>query len=282
MPVVRRFSDVGEFGRCVTPFLAQQEAGNSLPFRVISTLSAKPGPLPPDIYLAACLESDRPDAPILGVALRTPPHNLVLSEPFSAAALSALLADTVGTGLPGVIGPLAGAEAFAAQWRAQTHGTTVVTMRLGTYALEQVSVGPPVAGRLRAAELADAPLMREWINAFHAEVLPHMPPPTEAVDLRGHCFWEVGGEPVTSVCARPDTPHGAVINAVYTPPALRRRGYATAAVAAASALMLAEGCKVCFLFTDLTNPTSNSIYQRIGYRYLGEFRQIGFRPAAGA
>src|SRR5919204_647838 len=30
--------------------------------------------------------------------------------------------------------------------------------------------------------------------------------------------------------------------------------------------LLAGGRRFCFLFTDLANPTSNSIYQRIGYR----------------
>ena len=282
MPVVRRYTDASEFGRCVIPFLSQHEAGNSLPFRIIGSLAAKPGPLPPDIYLAACLESDRRDAPVLGVALRTPPYNLVLSSPFPDDALTTLLANTAGlAALPGVIGPVAEAEAFATGWKAQTKGTTAVTMRLGTYALERVTPAPEVPGRLRAAVPADESFAREWIKAFHAEALPHAPPPSEAVDLRGLYFWEVEGVPVTSVCARPETPHGAVINAVYTPPAWRRRGYATAAVAAASAVMLEQGLKVCFLFTDLTNPTSNAIYQRIGYRPLGEFRQIGFTPAAG-
>jgi hypothetical protein len=279
MPCVRRFTDAGEFRRKVTPFLARDEAGNSLPFRIIGALVAKSGPLPPGTYLAACLENDRDDAPVLGVALRTPPHNLVLSSPFPAEALPALLADTAGTALPGVIGPVAEAEAFAAGWRKQTWGTSSVTMQLGTYALEKLIAPTPVPGRLRAAVPGDEQFVQEWIKAFHAEATPHAPPPSGPLDLRGHYFWEVGGVPVTSVCARMGTPHGAVINAVYTPPALRRRGYATAAVAAASALMFGEGCQVCFLFTDLTNPTSNSVYQRIGYRSLGEFRQIGFMPA---
>ena len=235
MPCVRRFTDVGEFRRVVTPFLAQHEAGNSLPFRIIGSLAAKPGPLPAGIYLGACLQEDRDAAPVLGVALQTPPFNLVLSSPFPGVAITTLLADTAGIALPGVIGPVAEAEAFAAGWRAQTGGTASVTMRLGTYALEKVTPAPAVSGALRAALPDDAPLAREWMHAFHAEALPHAPPAAEPVDLQGYCFWEVDGVPVTAVRARPATPHGAVVNDVYTPPALRRRGYATAAVAAASA-----------------------------------------------
>lgn len=280
MPCVRRFADVAEFRRRVAPFLSQQEAGNSLPFRILGALSAKPVPLPAGTYLAACVENDRSDAAVLGVALRTPPHNLVLSSPFPPAALAAVLEDTAKADLPGVIGPMAEAESFAAGWKAQAHGTTKVSMRLGTYALDRVIAAPSVSGRLRPAQPTDAPMATEWRSAFAAEVSPHMPPPTDLIDLKGYYFWEVDGTTVTSVCSLPATPHGAVINAVYTPPALRRRGYATAAVAAASAIMLQQGSKVCFLFTDLANPTSNSIYQRIGYRFIGEFRQIAFTPPA--
>ena len=282
MPLVRRFTDAAEFRRCVTPFLSRHEAGNNLPFRIISGLFAKSGPVLPEIYLAVCFEDASRDAPVLGVALSTPPHNLVLSLPFPADALTALLTDTAELDLPGVVGPMAEAEVFAAGWREQKHGTSSVTMRLGVYALEQVIPATPVPGRLRPAMPGDVAFAQEWIKAFHAEVTPHGPPPSGMVDLRGHYFWEVDGVPVTSVCAVPATPQGAVINAVYTPPALRRRGYATATVAAASAIMLREGCRLCFLFTDLANPTSNGIYQRIGYRYVDEFRQIGFKPAPNA
>jgi predicted GNAT family acetyltransferase len=34
--------------------------------------------------------------------------------------------------------------------------------------------------------------------------------------------------------------------------------------------MLAEGRRFCFLFTDLGNPTSNHIYQEIGYRPVAD------------
>ena len=282
MPLVRHFTDAAEFRRSVTPFLALSEAGNNLPFRIMGGLSAKLGPVPPEIYLAACFENADPDAPVLGVALRTPPHNLVLSLPFRIDALTALLADTAKSALPGVVGPVAEAEAFASGWRTITRGTTSITMRMGVYALEKVIPARPVPGHLRPAVPSDADFVQTWIKAFHAEVTPHGPPPSGAVDLRGHYFWEVDGAPVTSVCAMPATPKGAVINAVYTPPRLRRHGYATATVAAASAIMLGKGCRLCFLFTDLANPTSNGIYQRIGYRYIGEFRQIGFVPAKDA
>jgi uncharacterized protein len=61
---------------------------------------------------------------------------------------------------------------------------------------------------------------------------------------------------------------------VYTPPALCRRGYASACVAALSARLLTEGRRLCFLYTDLANPTSNAIYQKIGYRPVYDIDDI--------
>jgi hypothetical protein len=66
------------------------------------------------------------------------------------------------------------------------------------------------------------------------------------------------------------TPNGIRIGPVYTPPELRGRGYASALTAALTQRLLDEGRQFCFLFTDLANPTSNSIYQRIGYRPVSD------------
>ena len=68
----------------------------------------------------------------------------------------------------------------------------------------------------------------------------------------------------------------AAVNAVYTPPEQRRRGYATAAVAVLSQRLLDTGYQFCCLFTDLSNPTSNTIYQRIGYRPLCDYNEYIF------
>jgi hypothetical protein len=62
---------------------------------------------------------------------------------------------------------------------------------------------------------------------------------------------------------------------VYTPPELRRRGYASHCVAELSRALLAEGYDFCALFTDLANPTSNHIYQEIGYRPVCDYDSYG-------
>jgi predicted GNAT family acetyltransferase len=72
------------------------------------------------------------------------------------------------------------------------------------------------------------------------------------------------------------TPNGIRVISVYTPPHLRGRGYASACVAALSQRLLDQGRKFCFLFTDLANPTSNHIYQEIGYEPVRDIDQWRF------
>ena len=73
------------------------------------------------------------------------------------------------------------------------------------------------------------------------------------------------------------TRRGISVSFVYTPPEFRRRGYATACVAELSRLLLESGRQFCSLFTDLANPTSNHIYQQIGYRPVADFDQYSFQ-----
>jgi predicted GNAT family acetyltransferase len=97
---------------------------------------------------------------------------------------------------------------------------------------------------------------------------------------RGTAYlWEnEAGTPVAMASASGPTPHGIRIGGVYTPPELRGRGYASSAVAALSARLLDEGRRLCFLFTDASNPTSNSIYRRIGYEQVAEVVELRFGP----
>lgn len=61
------------------------------------------------------------------------------------------------------------------------------------------------------------------------------------------------------------------------PPEQRGLGYARACVAGLSQQLLDRGFKYCFLFTDLRNPTSNHIYQQIGYRQVSDVNTYYFR-----
>jgi GNAT superfamily N-acetyltransferase len=137
----------------------------------------------------------------------------------------------------------------------------------------------PVPGRLRTATDEDTDLCLGWFLAFAADAAEqagrgHEPGEGEYFtrdDMRERIthgrvrLWEVDGEPVHLTGFNPPSFGVARVGPVYTPREHRGRGYASAGVAAVSRELLDRGVRVC-LFTDLANPTSNRIYQALGYR----------------
>ena len=134
--------------------------------------------------------------------------------------------------------------------------------------------------------------MIPWIVAFAEEVLPEdndaerqirfVESRLAATDDAGLWFWEDGGRPVSISGYGGATPNGMRIGPVYTPPELRGRGYATTLVAEQSRWLLGTGRSLCFLYTDLDNPTSNALYRRIGYRMIAEAGEVRFDPRDAA
>ena len=69
------------------------------------------------------------------------------------------------------------------------------------------------------------------------------------------------------------------VGPVYTPPDLRRRRYAAGVTAAVTRAALDAGVAEILLFTDLANPTSNGIYQRLGYHPVEDRVMLSFQSA---
>ena len=139
---------------------------------------------------------------------------------------------------------------------------------------------PPatVAGSFRPVTADERRLVTEWMGAFQADVGEVAGDPGVYVDrrLRGGQLWcWDDGSPV-SMAALSDPVEGVVrVQAVYTPPDKRNQGYGAACVAAVSSHALERGDR-CILYTDLGNPTSNSIYRRIGYSAVAEVLRYEF------
>jgi len=132
--------------------------------------------------------------------------------------------------------------------------------------------------------------VRSWLEAFIREALPEPEAHLERLDRalevtqapdRGMWLWEDAGEPMSLTAFGGPTPSGIRIGPVYTPPEHRRHGYASALVADLSAWLLGKGRRACFLYTDLSNPTSNAIYSRIGYRRICDAVEYRFLSARG-
>ena len=272
--------DAAEFLRAAESLLLPNEARENLIFGITGSIVADPGRYPERRFWVVA-EDDEPVA----AAMRTPPFNLVLAEPRDDAALAALV-EGIDQPLPGVVGSRRAAEEFTRLW-VERRGVAARVQRLqGVYALDTVQAVPPAPGAGREATQDDRPLLLEWSQAFGEEVLDENDPGrVEAVNMVDHrlgaddggfLLWEDGGEPVSAAGWGGPTPNGIRIGPVYTPPALRGRGYATALTAELSQRLLDQGRRFCFLFTDLANPTSNAIYERIGYVRVGESAMIAF------
>lgn len=283
--VVRRFDDPEAFRDAATGFLVRDEARHNLLLGISSTLVQKP-----HLYelfdLWVVSDRDR----ITGVALRTPPYNLVLAQPSDDAALEALVERLLDEGqdLPGVVAATPEVESFVGAWTSENDLDATRVMRQGIYELRQVSPVPAASGAARAATRHDRDLILGWAAAFAEETLPERPEADrqqraiesrlEATEEAGIWLWEDGGEPVSMSSYGSETPNGIRIGPVYTPPASRGRGYATSLVAEQSRWLLGTGRTMCFLYTDLDNPTSNALYRRIGYRMIAEANEVRFDP----
>ena len=149
------------------------------------------------------------------------------------------------------------------------------------YELRQVTTPTGVPGALRVATELDFDLVARWNYGFHQDAglegtAEEARESAERwIDDRNAFLWD-DGRPVSMAVKTRHTTHGMTVSGVYTPPEVRRRGYAGACVAALSQQMLDAGWEFCTLFTDLANPTSNSVYQKIGYRPVCDFDEYLF------
>ena len=270
MVEIRRVDSVERFVAAAGAFLVAREAEHNLMLGICSGLQAlSANEAPTDDAMPAFFVGSSGDCVVL-VGVRTPPYNLVLSEVDEAAGVDALADALIGDDLPGILGPAEHVGAFAVRWCAANGRAPLLAMSERIFQLTAVRPPAPPPGGIRRAAQADRPLVVAWYGAFAREALPDAPliDIGALVDRRlaegGVFLWERGG-PVSMAVAGSRTPNGTRIGPVYTPPAYRRQGYASACVAAVSQVQLDAGRRLVFLFTDLANRTSNHIYREIGF-----------------
>jgi predicted GNAT family acetyltransferase len=278
-----RFDSATAFAERVTGFLEAREAEHNLILGLTTMLlTTDEYKLPP--YLVCVEEAGE----VVAVAFRTPPYNLILSEMEMDVELIDLIAQDVhklySRTLPGASGPKAVSRAFARRWAALTEQGVNLYMAQRIYRLDTVTFPENIPGEMRQATAGERDLLVRWMAGFQADIGAQVD--TKRIEQqvdnalqsrnRGLYLWVDGGQPVSMAGSTGPTPHGIRIGAVYTPPEFRKRGYASACVAAVSQAMLDSGRQFCFLYTDLSHPTSNQIYQDIGYRPVSDVDEYHF------
>lgn len=270
---VEVYDDAVAYSSAVRPFLEEHEAENGLFLGVLT-----PGGRPLMARAAA-------DGRTVFAAFYREINLIVTRGPDEAveAAAAAIEID-----LPGVVGPAREAERFASAWANRRGCDSFLAVDQRIYRLTEAVPPAPVSGGMRPVVAADLDLVSGWAHAFDLEAIPHEAHGPEEARARmsrriaeGMMFgWEADGRLVSMAGLARPTRRTISVNSVFTPPAERRSGFATSLVAALSAEGLRRGKEACVLYTDLSNPTSNSIYAKIGYRPVCDSRNYRFRPRA--
>jgi len=217
-------------------------------------------------------------------ALMTPPHNLTLHATdnlIDDKALDCLVNGIANSGfvISGIMADKPLAERFA-----QIYAGTKFSIHKNQRIYELLKVNPEIPPvPLRLAQESDMAFLPYWLEGFNNDCFNK---PLSVQREPESYLYEIGrkrlyvlednstpvsiakiGREIQSVCG---------IGHVYTPPYFRNKGYATTCVAAISRLALERGFTKCVLYTDLANPVSNSIYQKIGYTPIRDSLEIKF------
>lgn len=190
--------------------------------------------------------------------------------------------------IPRVLGPAVEAQTFADCWVEDMPGvSSKVAMQMQAFEARKVTDLPLSPGKLRLARMDDHPLMARWHSAYWEETFgdpgdfdyakSHAERAIKAQELY---IWDYG-RPVSIVRTDRPTKNGIAIHTVYTPPKHRNKGYATSCVLLLTKKLLSERYSFCCLHTDLSNPTSNSIYTKIGYVPVGDALAFDFVSSDG-
>lgn len=284
------YSDAASLFRVAEEFLLQHEAEHNLILGLLAGI------------ISGAVTTDHPwffeikeDLEVVGYGIRThASKGLVLSNlPMEASQFLATAVFEKDLRPREVTGPRMAASAFARTWQSEANVSFSVLMEQGVYRADKIDVAfcAKENGSLMVATAADLEVAGQFCLAFLKDCFPFREDhATEAerlckthVDRGTLHFWKNSqGEVVSMAASIRGSKNAGCLSLVYTPPQWRGKGYASAVTAALSAKIMKDGKKFCTLFTDLANPTSNSIYQKIGYQKIGESLQVSLDPSNGS
>lgn len=283
--IITSYMQASDFLARAQEELERHEVLNSLPLGIALRLQQFPERIEKPPYLATVEEEGK----LIVAAVMTPPFRLIVTSHQQEAGGSApvLLVQHLrehGWPVPGVMGPAPLSDLFAEVWTSLTGEGSSLRTHERLFELTHVIPPRPGPGALREAHPGDLALVMRWVKAFHQEALRISLSDEEALswsqarlDNGQVYFWVLpDGIPVSLIATTRPISRVISIAPVYTPPELRGHGYASRSVAALSQHLLDSGWQRCSLFTDLSNPTSNRIYQQVGYRPVCDFHEYDF------
>jgi uncharacterized protein len=286
---VQHCTDLQSFYDHVSPYLQQREAEHNMLLSYLADLLRQPLEPSPEYSYMGYVETDAGD--VVAVA-HYAGYRLFLSHPKEEyeAALEMLVNDAASPVIEHMVSPTEFASQIETQWLSLTKRRMVADMPMRVYRLDTVKAPTNVAGTMRWVTSEDDALMLKWMIAFQVDTFGADPNNIDkerltrwltrftSNEMYGMAFWEVEGQPVGMSATIGRSATGMRIGMVYTPLEQRGHGYASALVAAQSQWLLDSGLQFCTLNTDLANPTSNKIYQAIGYYPVADQTMYDVEP----
>lgn len=260
------YEDARRFATEADAFLRAEEAANSMIAVPAARMASKPNDDDTGCYMAIV----RDGIAVVAAAFHGASGGILLTAaPDDAIALFAADLAARDRRPKGVVGPLGACEAFARAWRERTQQVYASRYHLRHFELMSPPAPARAAGRLRPPDAGESTLLAQWQLAFIDELA--LPDDRERAlrnldqrVARGLVrVWDHAG--AAAFAGFGEALDIARIAPVYTPPELRGRGYASAMVSELARELFVAGKRAIFLTTDVANPTSNSIYQRIGF-----------------
>jgi len=286
--IFKLYNDVKVFYQDTYDVLIRHEAQNLVPLGNViigNEGKDKTGWRDPANWFMATVSDD---TGIRMTAIMTPPHNLTLyatdnnyDDEVLASLINGILETEVTVG--GVMAENTLAESFARTYTAVKGMKYKINKSQRIYELLQVNPDIPYVGSLRLAQESDMAFLPYWGAGFDTDCFGSPPSIQSNAEYSRYnissgklYILEDNGTPVSMTKMTREMKTVCGVGYVYTPPYFRGKGYATSCVAAVSRLILERGFSKCVLYTDLANPTSNSIYQKIGYKPICDSLEIKF------
>jgi len=290
----KTYKDVNEFFDATYDLLMCHEAQNLIPLGNIIIGKKGEDKLgwrdPANWFMATVSENNN----IQLVAMMTPPLNIVLyarDNKIDEAVISCLLTSITDMPVPGVVARDHLALYFVQEYTKLKGLSYETEMEMRLYELTEVNPNIPHIGTMRLLEKSDMYFLPYWMEAVYSadeygKTTMNIPQEKEIylsrIAQQKMYVLEHDGKPVSMAGMMRELQTMCGVGLVYTPPYFRGKGYATSCVAKLSQIILDRGFTKCVLFTDLANPTSNSIYQKIGYRPVCDSLVLKFAPAPQA
>lgn len=288
--IYKRFYDTNAFYDAAFFILLKHEAQNSIPLGnvIVGNNGGEPDGWRniKNWYMSTVADNA---GNIKLVSIMTPPFNITMYETDNLPDDEALscLCDNIceeNIDIPGITSENKLAERFSKIYTNKMNLKYTVHKNMRVYILYEVNKNIPIIGNLRKAEKKDLSFLPYWHIGFNDDcdlgnhdINEAVKSVERAIEHEMLYVLEDNGMPVTMASALRQTQNGRCVGMVYTPPYFRKSGYATSCVAQVSQKVLDMGNQFVSLFTDLSNPISNSIYQKIGYKPICDYNEVRFQ-----